>query len=66
VAEHRFEMGHNIRFSNTTILNIPIGYMDHLVKEAIKVRLHPKNFNGDGGFQSQSVLVPVTNVTKQY
>jgi hypothetical protein len=57
VAEHRFEMGQYIRFSSTTILNKPIGYMDHLVKEAIKVRLRPKNFNRDGGFQSQSVLV---------
>jgi hypothetical protein len=50
VAEHKFEMGHNIEFGNTTILGKAPGYMDHTIKEAIEIRLHPRNFNMGGGF----------------
>jgi hypothetical protein len=49
VAEHRFETGHSIDFSSTSILDKAPGYMDCLIKEAIKIRLHPRNFNGNGG-----------------
>jgi hypothetical protein len=46
VAEHSIEAGHNIDFN----IMILAGYMDHLVKEAIEICLHPSNFNRDGGF----------------
>ena len=26
------------------------GYMDRIIKEAIEIKLHPDNFNKDGGF----------------
>jgi hypothetical protein len=50
VAEHGIEAGHNINFNNIMILEKVTGYMDHLVKEAIEICLHPNNFSGDGGF----------------
>jgi hypothetical protein len=50
VAEHRFEMGHYIEFSNTAILNKAMGYMDHLIEKATEIRLCPRNINRDGGF----------------
>jgi hypothetical protein len=43
VAEHRFEAGHNIDFSSISILG-KAGYMDHILKEAIEIKLQPSNF----------------------
>jgi hypothetical protein len=50
VAEHSIEAGHNIDFNNIMILEKVTVYMDHLVKEAVEIHLHPNNFNTDGGF----------------
>jgi hypothetical protein len=43
VAEHKFETCQSIEFSNTAILDKAPGYMDHVIKEAIKIMLHPRN-----------------------
>jgi hypothetical protein len=51
VAEHRFEMAHD-QLSSTSILVKAIGYVNYLGKEAIKIRLHLRNFLiGIGEFQ---------------
>jgi hypothetical protein len=65
VVEHSIEAGHNIDFNNITILEKVTRYMDHLVKEAIEIRLHPNNFNSDGGFNLSRAWQPVTNMLKQ-
>jgi hypothetical protein len=57
VAEHRFDTGHNIDFKSISVLDKATGYMDCVIKEATEIRLHPKNFNRDGGF-TLSVLIP--------
>jgi hypothetical protein len=36
------------RDTSTAILDNVPGYMDHLRKEAIEIRLHPRKFNRDG------------------
>jgi hypothetical protein len=46
VAEHSVNTGHQIDFSNITILDRTSGYMDPVIKE----RLNRKNFNRDNGF----------------
>jgi hypothetical protein len=66
MAEHKFETYHNTEFCSITILDKAPGYMDNLIKEAIKIRLHPRNFNGDGGFSLSRSWYPVTNIIKQY
>jgi hypothetical protein len=48
--------------SSTTTLDKAQGYMDCLIKEAIEMRLHPRNFNRDGGFNLSQPGYPV----KQY
>jgi hypothetical protein len=48
-TEHRFETGHIIDVSNTAIPDKAPGYMDRLIKEAIEIRLHPRNFDRDRG-----------------
>jgi hypothetical protein len=50
LAEHKFETGHNIKFASTTMLDKALGNMDSLRKEAIEIRLHPRNINRDVGF----------------
>jgi hypothetical protein len=47
IAEHTIHTG---QFNNTCRLAKVKGYVDHLMKEAIKIQLHPNNFNGNGGF----------------
>lgn len=55
VAEHRFETGHSTDFISISMLDKAPGCMDCLMKEAFKIRLHPRNFNKDGGLNlSQS------------
>jgi hypothetical protein len=50
VAEHRVEAGHCINFKVTIILARMASHMDHLVKEAIEIQLHPDTFNEDTTF----------------
>jgi hypothetical protein len=65
MAEHIFETGYNIDLS-ISILGKATGYMDCVIKEAIEIRLHPKNFNRDSGFTLSRSWYPVTNMLKQY
>jgi hypothetical protein len=65
VAEHSIKAGHNIDFNNITILGKVTGYMDRIVKEAIEIRLHPNNFNRDGGFNLSRAWQPVTHMLRQ-
>jgi hypothetical protein len=65
VAEHSIETGHNIDFNNIMILEKVTGYMNHLVKEAIEICLHPNNFNRDGGLNLSQAWQPVTSMLKQ-
>jgi hypothetical protein len=37
-------------FHNTSILTTITRYMDHIVREAIEIELHPNNMNRDVGF----------------
>jgi hypothetical protein len=43
VAKHNTEVGHNW-FNSISVLGKVIGCMDHIVKEAIGIHLHPNNF----------------------
>ena len=50
VAEHIIDTGQSMKFNNICRLARVNGYMDHLVKEAIEIQVHPNNFNRDGVF----------------
>jgi hypothetical protein len=52
VAKQRFEIWHTINFSSTSILDKATQHMDHMTKVTIKIRLHPRNLNREGGFTS--------------
>jgi hypothetical protein len=66
VAKYRFETGHNIDFSNISILDKATGYMAHVMKEAIEIKIHPSNFNSNGGFTLSHSWYQVMNMMKQY
>jgi hypothetical protein len=59
VAEHSVNTGH---FSNITILDRTSGYMDQIVKEAIRIRLNRENFNRDNGFNLSRAWFPITRM----
>jgi hypothetical protein len=62
VAEHSANTGHQIDFSNITILDRTSGYMDRIVKEAIHIRLNKENFNRDNGFNLRRAWFPITRM----
>jgi hypothetical protein len=66
VTEHRFKIGQSINFSSTSILEKAIGYVDHVIKVATEIKLHPRNFNRNRGFTLSQPWYPVTNMLKQY
>jgi hypothetical protein len=46
VAQHAIETGHRVEFNNTTRLARTKRYMDHIVKEATEVQIHPTTSTG--------------------
>jgi len=48
------------------VLDRATGYMDHLIKEAIQIRLNYKNFNRDGDFTPSQAWYPVTNLLSKH
>jgi hypothetical protein len=62
VTEHKFNKGHRVDFSSTSVLDKTTGYMDRLVKEATEIQLNTGNFNRDGGFMLSRARYPVMNM----
>jgi flagella basal body P-ring formation protein FlgA len=62
VAERSINTGHQIDFSNISVLDRASEYMDRLVKEAIQIRLSHKNFNRDNVFTLSQAWNPVTKL----
>jgi len=50
VAEHLLIIGYEILFDKTHRLNTMTTYIDCMVKEAIQIQPHAKNFNREAGF----------------
>jgi hypothetical protein len=50
IAEHSIDQGHHMQFHNSSILATNTRYMDHIVREAIEIELHPYNINREVGF----------------
>jgi hypothetical protein len=50
VAQHSIHQEHRIQFNSTCILSTKTRYMDHIIREAIEIELHPYNMNKEEGF----------------
>jgi hypothetical protein len=59
VAEHSIKTSHRIDFDSTSKLGMATRYMDHLLKEAIEIWLHPDNFNRDDRFNLSHTWRPI-------
>jgi hypothetical protein len=57
---------HSINFGHIYILNKVTGYMDYMIKEVIKIRLHPRNIKRDGGFTLSQPWYLVVNLLKDF
>jgi hypothetical protein len=68
VAEHRLETGHNTDFSSTrtSVPTKALGYVDCLINEAVEIRLHPRNFSRNLGFNLSWLWYPLTDMIKQH
>jgi hypothetical protein len=62
VAEHSVNTGHQIDFSNITILDRISGYVDRLMKEAIHIRQNKENFSRDNGLNLSRSWFPITRM----
>jgi hypothetical protein len=65
VTEHCIELGHKMYFDEATSLARSAGYTDRLVKEAIKIWLHPNSSNRDSGFMLSQAWHPLINTLKK-
>jgi hypothetical protein len=62
VAEHSLTTYHRINFDSASKLGTATRYMDHPVREAIKIRLQPDNFNRDDGFNLSYAWDPIIKI----
>jgi hypothetical protein len=64
VVEHSTESSQRIKFHETEVPTKTSGYMDTLVTEAIKTKLHPDNINTQEGFKPRKAWNPSTSLKR--
>jgi hypothetical protein len=50
MGKYSTDLSHGIQFQDTRILAMKTGCMEHIIREAIEIKLHPDNMSGEEGF----------------
>jgi hypothetical protein len=66
IAEHSINQGYCIQFHNSSVLAMKTIHMDHIVREAIEIELHPYDINREGGFCLSKSWKPLIGSLKTY
>ena len=65
VAEHNFIQDHVLQLHDPDILCNKSGHMDHLIMEAIKLKLQPNNMNREDGLKLSNSWQPLIQLLKK-
>ena len=65
VSEHAHNTGHKPLWNEVKLIDRDSYYYTRRVKEAIYIRLHPNNINGDSGIEIPEAWIPTIKKTQQ-
>jgi hypothetical protein len=65
VAEHSINLGHQIQLQNTSILAKQSRWMNWVIREVIKIELHPDNMNREDDFSLSWAWKPLIRDLKK-